>query len=304
MILRSVLLWLSRQRWLGHWIETSRASQKLIRRFIAGRTLEEGLGVCRRLKAESTLATLDILGENVTSAAEARKSAEAYQEALRTMAAAELAATVSIKLTQFGLDVSEADCHENVMALAALAASLGTRVEIDMESSGYVDRTLSMVRSTHRRHGNVRAVIQAYLFRSADDIAGLCRDRIPVRLCKGAYLEPPEVAFPNKGDVDRNYLELARRLVEDGVDPAFATHDERMLRPILESAGRHKLPKDAFEIQMLYGIRRDIQRRLIAGGYRLRLYVPYGVAWYPYLMRRLGERPANLKFLLRSLLRA
>lgn len=285
-------------------METSSIGNRLIYRFVAGRTLEQGLEVCRRLHGEGILVTLDHLGENVSTIEEARVSAEAYKQALCRIAERSLPATVSLKLTQFGLDLSEGACRENVTAVASQAYSLGARVEIDMESSAYTDRTLALTRALHYQFGNVRAVLQAYLYRSRRDVESLSAEGIPVRLCKGAYREPPEVAFPRKRDVDRNYLELARLLLDTGVDPAFATHDARLLSHVIAESRQRRIAKHLFEVQMLYGIRRNLQRDLVKEGFRLRLYVPYGVAWYPYFMRRLAERPANLGFVLKSLLRS
>lgn len=303
MILRGALLYLSRRRRLRRWMETSPVAARLTTRFIAGQTLDEELAVCRKLAGQGIQTSLDHLGENVTSAAEAEASRDAYREALGRIAAEQLPATISVKLTQFGMDLAEEICRANVEPLVAAAARGGTRVEVDMESSEYVDRTLSLVRDLHARHGAVRAVIQAYLRRSQADVEALCAERIPVRLCKGAYQEPEAVAFPSKRDVDRNFLRLARFLLAQGVDPGLATHDPRMVDDALDTALKLGLDPGRFEFQMLYGIRRDLQRMLVAGGYRLRLYVPYGVAWYPYFMRRLAERPANLLFLVRNLFR-
>jgi proline dehydrogenase len=302
-ILRSTLLYLSRQKQLRRWMETSPVAARLTKRFIAGQTLEQAIAVCRKLNAECILTTIDHLGENVTSAAEAQASRDAYLGALERIAAGNLPSTVSIKPTQFGMDLSEEICQANVEPLVAAASRIGSCVEIDMEASGYVDRTLRLVRAMHSRHGSVRGVIQAYLRRSEADVEALCGDRIPVRLCKGAYNEPATAAFPSKRDVDRNYLRLARVLLRKGVYPAIATHDPKMVNPTLDAALELGVHAGRFEFQMLYGIRRDVQNMIASGGYRLRLYVPYGVAWYPYFMRRLAERPANLLFLARNLFR-
>jgi proline dehydrogenase len=303
MILRRTLLYLSEQKHLRHWMETSPLAGRLTSRFVAGRTLDEEIEVCRALNRDGYLATLDRLGESITSLAEAADSRDAYLEALARIESLHLDATVSIKPSQFGLALSEKDCRENVRLLVERACGIGTRVEIDMEGSEFVDSTLNLVRDLHERYGSVRAVIQAYLYRSADDVAMLCSLQIPVRLCKGAYREPASIAFPNKSDVDANYLRLTRVLMRQGVDPAIATHDPRMIDGALSCANELQLPPGGFEFQMLYGIRRDLQQALIGQKHRLRLYVPYGIAWYPYFMRRLAERPANLLFLARNLLR-
>jgi len=210
---------------------------------------------------------------------------------------------VSLKLTQFGLDLSEDECRKNVALLAEQAAALGSFVRVDMESSEYTDRTLCLVENLHSQYGCVGTVIQAYLYRSRKDVERLCARRIRVRLCKGAYLEPASVAFPRKTDVDRNYVELMKLLLDQGEYPAIATHDERMIEETRAYAAKKGIRREHFEFQMLYGIRRDLQRRLVGEGYRLRLYVPFGKAWYPYLMRRLAERPANVFFLARHFFR-
>jgi proline dehydrogenase len=303
-VLRSLLLLLSRQSWLRHWMETSPAAERLTSRFIAGHTLEREVAVCRRLNEEGILASLDHLGESVKSLEEAERSRDAYLAALDQIATLGLQATVSIKLTQLGLDLAEAQCRANVEQLVQRAKTIGTSVEIDMESSEYVDRTLALVSDLHARFGSVRAVIQAYLYRSESDIEDLCQQSIPVRLCKGAYREPSDVAFPHKSEVDRNYVRLMTKLLEHGTYPAIASHDERIIPQAVQYVRERNIAPDRFEFQMLYGIRRDLQRRLVTEGYRLRLYVPYGDAWYPYFMRRLAERPANVLFLARNLLKS
>jgi proline dehydrogenase len=285
-------------------METSAASRKLTSRFVAGRTLGEGVGVLQKLAAERILGTLDFLGENVASVEDAAASRDSYLAALAEIETAKLPATVSIKLTQFGLDVSPQACDANVLALAERAAALQSRIEVDMESSAYTDRTLALVTQIQERFpGRVRAVIQAYLYRSEADIRMLSNREIPVRLCKGAYREPSTLAFERKADVDANYLKLMKLLLAEGNYPAIASHDENILREAVRHIEEQKLPKERFEFQMLYGIRRDLQRELVSQGFRLRLYVPYGDAWYPYFMRRLAERPANLIFLAKNLVR-
>ncbi len=303
MLLRSLLLFLARQQWLRRWVENSPISQKFTRRFIAGKSLEEGLAVVARLNAEGILATLDYLGENITSIEEAAQTRDAYLEALRQIAELHLNSTVSLKLTHFGLNFSERACRGYVAEVVAEAKRLGNSVEIDMEAYPYVEPTLRTVTDLHERFGCVRAVIQAYLRRSEADIEMLCQRGIPVRLCKGAYKEPASVAYTRKREVDENYRRLAALLIEKGTQPAMATHDERIIREVVLLAGEHGLEPDKLEFQMLYGIRKSLQLKLASQGYRVRLYVPYGVAWYPYFMRRLAERPANLLFLIRNLLR-
>lgn len=301
--MRGLFLFLSRQRQLRQWMETSSLARRLSSRFVAGDTLPEALDVTRAVNREGIAVTLDRLGENVTSLEEAARSRDVYLEALSEISACRVDANVSLKLSQFGIDISEEACRENVAQLAAAAAKNGSFVRVDMESSAYTDRTLRLVTDLHGRFGAVGAVIQAYLYRSEKDIDCLCRERIRVRLCKGAYLEPTALAFPSKTDVDRNFMRLAKKLLAEGTYPAIATHDERMISETIACVKSDRIASDSFEFQMLYGIRRDLQKRLVAEGYRLRLYVPFGRAWYPYFMRRLAERPANVLFLARNLFR-
>ena len=298
-MLRSLLLFLARQHWLRRFLETSRFAKPLTRRFVAGETLEEGLAVAAALNADGYLVSLDHLGENVATEAEAIASAAAIHQALDQLGGqlGGLQATVSIKLTQFGLDLSTALCLLNVEPVVRQARAMGTRVEIDMESTAYTARTLEIIEQLHAgQPGAVRAVIQAYLHRSESDIRHLNALGVPVRLCKGAYQEPGELAVLEKTEVDARFLRLARLLLDEGTDPAIASHDERMI-----DVGRSQA-KDKFEYQMLYGVRRELQAQLVREGYRMRLYVPYGDAWFPYFMRRLAERPANVWFVLRSIM--
>lgn len=304
MPLRRTILYLSRHKALRNWVETSPAARRLSSRFVAGNKLADALDACRKIRADRMAATLDYLGENVKSLEEAAACRDAYLVALHAMQEAGLEPNVSLKLTQFGLDLSEAACEDNVGALVKAAAAIGGFVRIDMESSQYTDRTLSLVTRMHRAYGRCGTVIQAYLRRSAADIESLGRERIGVRLCKGAYLEPPEIAFRDKAQVDRNYVELAKSLLTTGEDPAIATHDDHIIDAVEQFVAAKNIGRDRFEFEMLYGIRRDLQRRLVNEGYRLRLYVPFGEAWYPYFMRRLAERPANLLFFVRQLFRA
>ena len=284
-------------------METHPAARRLTQRFVAGATLDEVLAVCAKLRAEGIFTALDHLGENVTSLDEAAHSVTIYMAALDQIAARKLPATVSIKVTQFGLDLSAAACLENVRRLALRARDTGSQVEIDMESSVYTDRTLAIATQVAAGYGGIRCVIQAYLRRSAADIERLNQLGIEVRLCKGAYDEGPAVAFPGKADVDRNYVRLMRQLLDQGTYPAIATHDEKIIGETIRHAQEKGIGAERFEFQMLYGIRRDLQRKVVRQGYRLRLYVPYGTAWYPYFMRRLAERPANVFFLARNLFR-
>jgi len=300
---RNFFLYLSQQQRLRRWMETSPTARKLTARFIAGETLADELKVTAQLQAQGIATALDHLGENVTTLEEATASAAAYLDALDQIAARALPATVSIKATQFGMDVSESACYDNVLRVAARAKQIGTRVEIDMEDTRYTERTIALVSAVAQKVGDIRLCIQAYLYRSLADIDKLNQCNIRVRLCKGAYNEPPDLALPHKADVDSAYVELMHRLFDHGTDPAIAGHDPRMIQEAIRYSRKQGIAPDRFEFQMLFGIRRDLQRQVLEQGFRLRLYVPYGTAWYPYFMRRLSERPANVLFVARSLFR-
>jgi proline dehydrogenase len=300
---RNFFLYLSQQQRLRRWMETSPVARKLTSRFVAGETLDDELRVSAELQGQGIMTALDHLGENVTSLEEAQQSAEAYLQALDQIAACGLPATVSLKATHFGMDVSETACYENALRVATRAREIGSRVEIDMESTAYTERTLALAAAIAREVGDVRIAIQAYLFRTPADIERLNQLGVRVRLCKGAYNEPPSLAHPDKADVDRSYVALMHRLFDEGTDPAIAGHDPRMIQEAVRYSREKGLTPDRFEFQMLYGIRRDLQRQVVDQGFRLRVYVPYGTAWYPYFMRRLSERPANVLFVARSLFR-
>ena len=301
--MRGILLFLSRHARLRRWMETSAIARRLSSRFVAGETLAEALAIARSMNSAGISVTLDHLGENVTSLAEAGASRDEYIRALEEIRAAGLQANVSIKLTQFGIDIDEEACRENVATLVGVAARHENFVRVDMESSAYTDRTLRLVTELHARYAATGAVIQAYLYRSERDLELLSRQGIRIRLCKGAYLEPPSVAYEHKADVDRNYIHLMKILLKTGSYSGIATHDEAIIAEAQRFVAARQIPVANFEFQMLYGIRRDIQKRLVSEGYRLRVYIPYGKAWYPYFMRRLAERPANVLFLIRNLMR-
>jgi proline dehydrogenase len=300
-VMRGALLYLSRQPQLRRWVETSPAAHKLTSRFIAGLVLDDAIRVARELEHRNAMATLDYLGENVRTIEEASAARDAYIEALNRIASEGLRSTISMKITSLGLDVSEQVCRENTELLVSKAHESDSTVEFDMEDATYTHRNLALVSSMHDKYQSVRAVIQAYLYRSEGDINGLCDRGVPVRLCKGAYREPESIAWPRKYDVDQNYIKLMRILFDRGTYPAIATHDEAMIREAISYTDKRGIRPEQFEFQMLYGIRRTMQRRVVEKGYRLRLYVPYGTAWYPYFMRRLAERPANVWFLAKSI---
>jgi proline dehydrogenase len=305
-ILRSAFLGLSRNRPLRRFLERSRMGAKLSSRFIAGITVEDALRAAEAVNRQGIAVTLDSLGESVTTGAEAHRAAEVYHRLLDAIAAQRLNANISIKLTQMGLELSPNLAEEIASSLAQHAHATGNFVRVDMEDSRLTQVTLDIVRRLHARPGlrdAIGVVIQAYLYRSQSDIEQLLIDGIRVRLCKGAYNEPPEVAFPRKADVDRNFVRLAGMLLDNPMYHAIATHDETMIAAARQFAVRHGIAQSRFEFQMLYGVRRDLQRNLVQDGYRVRVYVPFGTEWYPYFMRRLAERPANLIFLARNFFR-
>jgi proline dehydrogenase len=278
-------------------------TRPLVQRFVAGEQLDSAIEALRRLNGRGAVATLDFLGEAVHSAEAAGDAARQYIAMLHAIERAGADANVSLKLTQMGLDVDPELCRRHVERIVAQAAEFGNFVRIDMESSHYTQATLDLFRGVYARSPNVGVVIQAYLYRSEADIRMLNELGARVRLCKGAYDEPPEVAFAKKEDTDQNYIRLMQLLLSEGHYPGIATHDEKMIAATREYADHHGIGLDRFEFQMLYGVRRDLQRQIVRDGYRLRVYVPYGDQWYPYLMRRMAERPANLLFVLGGMLR-
>lgn len=302
-MLRKSLLWLSERPALDRFVRRNRLARGFARRFVAGETVGEGVLAARGLAERGITVTLDLLGESVASAADAEAAAATYLAMLDQLAAhPEVEINVSVKLTQMGFDISDDVCRANVERIVARAAHLGGFVRLDMESSDYTQRTLDFhALLSHQDH--VGVVIQSALRRSAADVEGLIARRVRVRLCKGAYLEPADVAFPDKADVDRAYVELMERLLEHGHYPGLATHDETIIRHAEAFVREKGIGADRFEFQMLYGVRRDLQDRLVRDGWRVRVYVPFGIQWYPYLMRRLAERPANIAFILGNLVR-
>jgi proline dehydrogenase len=273
----------------------------LAQRYVAGEELADGIVIAQTLNTQGLHATLDNLGESVSNAAEARAATAGYLEALETIAREEVEANVSLKLTQLGLDVARDVCVAHLRSILKRASDLDTFVRIDMESSAYTQRTLDVhAELWNEGFRNVGVVLQTSLYRTAADVERAIEMGTRVRLCKGAYLESGRVAFQRKADVDANYARCMERLLLHGHYPALATHDERLIRQAIGIAERAGLGSDRFEFQMLFGVRRDLQLRLVMQGYRVRVYVPYGREWYPYLVRRLAERPANLAFFLRS----
>jgi proline dehydrogenase len=307
-VLRDFFLVLARSQQLREMAVGFGPARKMARRFVAGETLAEAIAAVQNLNQQGLLATLDHLGENVTSETEARDATTEILDLLQAIEVNNLQSGVSVKLTQLGLDLHPALAADNLGRILARAAEARRFVRIDMESFDYIQPTLHLFEEFWYRYKNVGVVIQSYLYRSADDVARLVDLGASVRLVKGAYDEPPEVAYPDKADTDASYVRLMEQLFSDkaqsnGVFPAIGTHDTRLIDWAKNHARQRDIPQDRFEFQMLYGIRSGLQRQLVAEGYRVRAYVPYGDQWWPYFMRRLAERPANVVFLARNLLR-
>ena len=302
-LLRRFILFLSGSpisRWVAMRFPPTR---KVARRFVAGETLDDALAVTRTLRAEGFLVSLDLLGENVDGLGEATAATQEVLRSVEALKSAGLVSNISVKLTQLGLDESVEVARANLRSIAEATAGSGMVVRVDMEGSAYTEVTISMVSELHREFPHLATVLQSYLLRTIDDVSRLNREGVAVRICKGAYAEPAEIAFQEKAAVDEAYLRAAEELLSNGNYPAIATHDEKMIQGVLEIVRRLGLGPDQFEFQMLYGIRQDRQRQLLQDGWKVRLYLPYGSSWYPYFMRRLAERPANLWFLLTALLR-
>ena len=306
-VLRSAFIALSRNRSLRRFSEQSSLGARLSSRFVAGLTVDDALRAAESVNAQGMAVTLDSLGESVTSEAEAQQAAEIYHQVLDRIAERRLDANISVKLTQMGLELDPALAETIARELVEHARSLDNFVRIDMEDSRLTQITVDIVHRLHARartRGAVGVVIQAYLYRSQADIEQLLAEGIRVRLCKGAYKEPAEMAFPRKSNVDENFVRLSRVLLDSPIYHGIATHDQAMVAAARAYARQRGIAPSHFEFQMLYGVRRDLQRALVKEGYRVRVYVPFGSAWYPYFMRRLAERPANLFFLARNLLRS
>ncbi len=307
-MLRALFIGFSESRFLRRIAEHPSLGQKVSSRFVAGIELEDALRVTQSLNHSGFVVSIDDLGENVTNAEEARASAQVYHRLLDEIAARKLNANISLKLTHMGLDVDKDLARELVSGLVGKAACLNPRnfVRVDMEGSTYTQGTLDFVHELSRVRGNqgvVGTVVQSYLYRSEADVESLLAAGIRIRLCKGAYKEPANIAFKRKPDVDANYVRLMKILMKSQIFHGLATHDENIISQAKEFAVREKVPRDAFEFQMLHGIRRDLQEGLVREGWGVRVYLPFGTDWYPYLMRRLAERPANLLFLARHVLR-
>ncbi|MEA2621900.1 MAG: proline dehydrogenase [Chloroflexota bacterium] len=302
-VLRALFVWASQRPLLERLVRRLPLTGALVRRFVAGESLPDVLPALKRLSASGMHMTVDVLGESVASADDATEAANHYLETVEALARERLDVNVSLKLTAMGLDVDPELCRANVERIAARVAELDGFVRIDMEDHARTDVTLDIARRLFRTYGNVGVVIQSYLRRSAADIASLSSEGMRVRLCKGAYNEPASVAFASKAEVDESYARLMEQLLRAGTYPGLATHDEALIVRAVEFCRREGIGPERFEFQMLYGVRRDLQERLVRAGWTVRVYVPFGSEWYPYFMRRLAERPANLLFVLRNLVR-
>lgn len=302
-MLRSTLLALSQSSRTAHFVTHNKLSRRVVRRFVAGEHLEDAVAAVRALNAAGRLASLDCLGESVSTPTEAHQAARTYSEMFDRIAAEKLTCNVSLKLTQLGLDISQAICEELLSGIVKRAAAQDNFVRIDMEGSAYTQRTIDICKRIRTQCDSVGTVLQSYLFRTEQDAQDLIKTGCRLRLVKGAYKEPAAVAFPQKTDVDANYIRVMKILLQSGIYHGIATHDPRMIDETKKFVAEQGIVNDRFEFQMLYGIRTDLQEQLIREGYRLRVYVPFGADWFPYFMRRLAERPANLKFFLVNLFR-
>lgn len=303
-IMRSALISLSQNKPLRRFAESSPIGQKMSGRFIAGIHVEDALKAAASLNAQGIPVSLDSLGENVYTEQEAHRSANIYHQLLDAIQQRGLQANVSLKLTQMGLDLDPELARSITSNLVDHAAAANTFVRVDMEGSPYTQITIDMTRAIHQERGHaghIGTVMQSYLYRCEADIATLLADKIRIRLCKGAYKEPANVAFPEKADVDENYLKLTKILLTSGVYHGIATHDEAIIRKTKRFVEERAIDKRSFEFQMLYGVRRDLQHSLVQEGYNMRVYIPFGTEWYPYFMRRLAERPANVLFIAKNI---
>jgi proline dehydrogenase len=303
-MLRATLLKLSQSPRFAQWVTSNGTTRRMARRFVAGETLDEAVEAARVCNSAGMLVSLDYLGENCSTISDAQRARDAYLGIYERIAQEKLHANVSCKLSQLGLDVNVDFCQGLVRSIAERAAAFENFLRIDMEGSAYTQRTIDLVKRVRSSTPAVGTVIQSYLYRSETDIQDLLTYGCRIRLCKGAYKESSDVAYPSKKDVDFNYIRLMKLLLPSGFYHAIATHDPRMIAETIRWAAARQITKDDFEFQMLYGVRTDLQRRLVKDGYRLRVYIPYGNDWFPYFMRRLAERPANLGFMIRNFLRS
>ena len=302
-MVRSTLLKLSESKSFARWVTSNKTTRRMSHRFVAGEALDEAISAARVCNQQGMMASLDYLGENVATTADAQRARDAYLEVFDRIASENLDANVSCKLTQLGMDLSAEFCEGQLLSIVERAASYNNFLRADMEGSLYTERTIEVVKRVRSQSPAIGTVIQAYLYRSEQDVQDLLTYGCRIRLCKGAYKESPDVAFEKKADADANYVRLMRLLLPSGFYHGIATHDPRMIGATIRCAAENKVSKDDFEFQMLYGVRVDLQKRLVRDGYRVRVYIPYGNDWFPYFMRRLAERPANVGFFIRNFFR-
>lgn len=303
MLTKSILLYLSNSPGFKNFLTRFKSFNNVTHRFVAGEELTDAVAAIRQLNQKQIRASFDHLGESISSEAETRAEVQEYTHVLEAIINQALDSNVSVKLTQLGLDISPQLCYQNTRSIIEAAARFGNFVRIDMEDSTKTDATLDVFRRLRGEFDNVGIVVQSYLYRTEKDIDELLALGARIRLCKGAYKEPESVAFQDKRDVDANYIKLMQKLLVSGIYHGIATHDEKMIEATRQFAAEKGIKADQYEFQMLYGVRRDLQDKLIAEGYRMRVYVPYGRYWYPYFMRRLAERPANVWFVMKNMMK-
>jgi proline dehydrogenase len=304
-MMRQGLLWLSEQKQIFNFVRRNGVARQFASRFVAGESTDDAVGAAETLQQKGIAATLDLLGESVTRAEEAEAAAEQYVQMVDELARRGVQVNVSVKLTQMGFDLDEALCRRNVLRIVERAAAHDGFVRLDMESSAYTDRTLDFFFAhVHPNHGaHCGVVLQSCLRRTDADVQRMIDAGVRVRLCKGAYLEPPAVAYPEKSDVDKAFVRQMERLLEHGRYPGIATHDEAIISHARKFVQRQGIAPERYEFQMLFGVRRDLQEQLRQAGHNMRVYIPFGTQWYPYLMRRLAERPANIAFILGNIVK-
>ncbi len=304
-MLRTIMLRMAKNRHFINFVSFAGRKSGMVDRFVAGRTLEEAVPAVREFSEKGIRITLDLLGEGINLPEEARGMTARYLKALQDINDCGLASPVSLKLTQLGLEIDPDLCRENLRSILEKAVSLDNMVRIDMENSAVTQLTLDLFKEQLAEFGpeHLGIVIQAYLYRSEEDVRALCFLGSNIRLCKGAYMEPENLAFPAKSDVDRNFIKLSEHMLLSGGFSAIATHDEKMIRHVRKFVEDHGIPNSSFEFQMLYGVRRDLQFSLREEGYNVRVYVPFGTQWAPYYVRRLAERPANMLFMMKNMFR-
>jgi proline dehydrogenase len=303
-MLKGILLYLSKRKGIRNFMVNFWVTRRVVNRFVSGEELEDGLNAVKRVNSEGAIATLDHLGEEVSEASEAVAATEVYLNALDRIGEWGVDTNVSAKPTQLGLKIGQDLCERNFARMIERARQHDNFVRMDMEGSDCTGDTLEIFYRLRKRYDNLGIVIQSYLYRSEQDVEQILRLGGRIRLCKGAYKEPKEVAFPKKEQVDRNFVLLMEKMLKSGIYHGIATHDEKLIQRTKQFAGKSGIAKESFEFQLLYGIRSELARRLIKEGYNVRIYIPFGRQWYPYFMRRLAERPANLFFFIRNFIRS